>query len=860
MMKIKIYTYSDPYRIDEETYWEEIKQYPQFCVSQTMVNGMNSVYPHFEKNHQLATIRRLVNSLYSDWESQNTKVKQMIEVDNAISKIPFNPENENNIKKSLQYNTKQLVNCIRIFSELELKYQDFDQTNINTDQIYLLKILKEIEGNEKSSFEFSRTVDGNLIDEAIKKALKPKEGDVDMSSLDTCTIVVHGIHQFTPAILCAIEDLAKYKNVILLFNYQSQYKEVYKTWTNIYSLFDSQIITNDDNQFIPTSLYFDSYKSNLLADFIGKVSDGRCDEIDSELNEIEVTEFENITEFANYCAKLFDRAKEDTKKPGYSKTALANMREQFYSPSKKVNDILRAYFPEQFGERHFLDYPIGHFFVATMNMWDAENSIAVVNSFSDLKECLQSGIIVEKNKGELLNTFNNVVAYFENEKTLDDVIARLKNLRKYVNSSVVEKNRVGYFSTTKEELGNLIVALEELNKIIHEFFDDFSSSRDNFKNFYNRVQKFITSKLNDMEYLDNEMQEVIKKLLEKLETCDLPNSGSYLCLKQTMSYYLSKDETANYSANWIVRGFEQIDGDILRSVHQDAEKTKYHFCCLSDKDMCNGGDEKLPWPLDVKFFEYAHIAEELNYQIYLKSKIEYKNFNRYALLYGLEFNRIGCKLSYVKNENEKENDLYYVLRLLGIKPKKYKLYDSGVAAVPFHIELPTHKKEFTELDVYKASICPYRFALESLVQDRTLYRERFLIHHYMRVIIVRNVFKKLSGQPFNDGMVHKEILAEYQAISDKFKLTDELEKAQLVAAVYSDLEKGYVYKGRFRNITPIISASEELKMDLLLIDPKKIELLNDEDFKQLVESGVFETKKGMHCMYCASKDICLEYK
>lgn len=37
------------------------------------------------------------------------------------------------------------------------------------------------------------------------------------------------------------------------------------------------------------------------------------------------------------------------------------MREQFYSANNSVNDILKVYFPEQFGERHFLAYPIGHF-------------------------------------------------------------------------------------------------------------------------------------------------------------------------------------------------------------------------------------------------------------------------------------------------------------------------------------------------------------------------------------------------------------------------------------------------------------------------------------------------------------------
>lgn len=63
------------------------------------------------------------------------------------------------------------------------------------------------------------------------------------------------------------------------------------------------------------------------------------------------------------------------------------MSEQLYSASGKVNDILRAYFPEQFGERHFLDYPIGHFFVAVVEMWDNEMSV------SKLRICLLSRIV-----------------------------------------------------------------------------------------------------------------------------------------------------------------------------------------------------------------------------------------------------------------------------------------------------------------------------------------------------------------------------------------------------------------------------------------------------------------------------------
>ena len=57
-------------------------------------------------------------------------------------------------------------------------------------------------------------------------------------------------------------------------------------------------------------------------------------------------------------------------------------------------------------------------------------------------------------------------------------------------------------------------------------------------------------------------------------------SGLYFFLKQ-------KEEPV---ADWFVKNFEQIDGDILNSRNQNApgRKKVYHFACVSDRDMkCN---------------------------------------------------------------------------------------------------------------------------------------------------------------------------------------------------------------------------------------------------------------------------------
>ena len=40
---------------------------------------------------------------------------------------------------------------------------------------------------------------------------------------------------------------------------------------------------------------------------------------------------------------------------------------------------------------------------------------------------------------------------------------------------------------------------------------------------------------------------------------------SFECLKSTMSLYLVQETKPGKSANWIVRDFEQIDGDVLRT-------------------------------------------------------------------------------------------------------------------------------------------------------------------------------------------------------------------------------------------------------------------------------------------------------
>lgn len=81
-MSIVIYTYHDPYKIDQEPYWNEIKNCPYFCSAQTLVNGLRSHYKGKFDGGRVSTVKILTDSLYVDWASPAWIVKQHTDIDN----------------------------------------------------------------------------------------------------------------------------------------------------------------------------------------------------------------------------------------------------------------------------------------------------------------------------------------------------------------------------------------------------------------------------------------------------------------------------------------------------------------------------------------------------------------------------------------------------------------------------------------------------------------------------------------------------------------------------------------------------------------------------------------------------------
>lgn len=585
-MSIEIMTYRNPYQLHEEPYWNDIKSCPYFCVSQTTVNGLKRIYPNDFKPGRVATIQRLTSALFKNWETTESKVCQHTAIDNIISdglSLDFEPQIMENVKRAFRFNRDEVYNSLRVMFELDVDIDAICLGQLTYEQRFIVEIYREILGSEKiADFTLEKNLSVEQVDRAVGKAMQDAikasndEAEITFSEIEQDRIVIHGVHQFSSILLRTIEEISKYKRVILLFNYQPQYKNVYQTWVDIYTAFDCPITDSTRTEFHPDQALI-SYSGNLLADILGKLVEGRVDQLSFD-QEIQITEFDNMTEFAGYVAQVFENARsEDPLNP------MGKMREQIYSANGAVNDILKIYFPEQFGERQFLDYPLGHFFLAIANMWDSENNQIQIASVDDIRECFDAGILKEDYTGQISTIFGKVEALFDGVATLDEMIKRLRNLnknRKYLSDpeEIESLSHISYYSLSKKELDLLICGLNELQDLAQYFYEDFEKHAHNFREFYRKLKGYLQQNVLDAHELDEDFADIISRVLERLEEVkDIDASASFECLKSTMSIYLVHETNPGKSANWIVRNFEQIDGDITRSNRKNARNVVYHF-------------------------------------------------------------------------------------------------------------------------------------------------------------------------------------------------------------------------------------------------------------------------------------------
>lgn len=126
----------------------------------------------------------------------------------------------------------------------------------------------------------------------------------------------------------------------------------------------------------------------------------------------------------------------------------------------------------------------------------------------------------------------------------------------------------------------------------------------------------------------------------------------------------------------------------------------------------------------------------------------------------------------------------------------------------------------------------------------------------MRVLLQNAILTNYVGKRLNEKELKNIIIEEYQILDDKFKISNEYEKSQIISELYKYLV-GYLRKHNSFNKPSDIHRFRDdflvVKLDDFIRNAMGIDLENiiNNDKER------YKDNRGVHCKYCSSKDICL---
>ena len=177
-------------------------------------------------------------------------------------------------------------------------------------------------------------------------------------------------------------------------------------------------------------------------------------------------------------------------------------------------------------------------------------------------------------------------------------------------------------------------------------------------------------------------------------------------------------------------------------------------------------------------------------------------FRRYAFVYGLAFSKCAVKLSYIKNEREGESELYYLLRILNAKVKPYEPEsDDQHQKKSNYIQIADYDfGGFNQYDLMRYRACKYRFLMESIIEEKSVYKDEFLLRKYITIVLEHRARKHFEGKAFVRNIVFDYLNEQMDELKDKFLFINHADSIDIVKTSLAYMEKYALYNGKFMMI------------------------------------------------------------
>ena len=363
-MNRPIYTYINLKSLASFPYWKDIKSFPQLTVTADLRKSLKGSLDcdkvdgilKDDKSVRACEFRKLSEALLPHWTDDETKFHETVILSQYL-RTRISQQKDNETKRWLigcKRNLHMILSCIVLLEEANISPVDLVPNGDRNIEL-LLDAWTFLRKNDPAIDTFHARID-ELTNRAAWNPIFMKV----FGTTSINTLVFHGFYYFTPLqerIMRLLECVGV--KLVFLFPYDEKYPYANEIWRQTYSV---------ENGY-PKLSEWHMEKSSEKEPY-GEIFEGHKAAIP---NKLKIREYASVVEFVHDI--------KHAKEQGYF---------IYSSNSKMANEILRDFYPEEYGERKILSYPIGQF-VSTLNqMWDEDLHDIVLNE-DLLIECFSSG-------------------------------------------------------------------------------------------------------------------------------------------------------------------------------------------------------------------------------------------------------------------------------------------------------------------------------------------------------------------------------------------------------------------------------------------------------------------------------------
>ena len=347
MLNREIYTYMDLRTLGNAPFWKEIRNFPQITVTADLRKSLKGVEQYDKVDGlfmndsivQVSEFRKLADLAVPHWTDDETKFHESIVLAQFIRQQIYRFGDDLDIRHWLvgcRRNLSMLLSSIVILEEAGISPEDVHSGKDRNIEL-LLSAWKFLMNNDPAIDNFHKRMKQLENRDSWNPILNKLFGRSNIQ-----TIVFHGFYYFTPLQERIIRLMEKSGITIkMLFCYDERYPYANEIWRKTYSR---------ENGYEDFTKW--KKEKGIKPEAYGEIFEGRKANIS---NRVSVREYASVMEFVHEIKCV--------KEEGYF---------VYSSNPNKANEILKDFYPEEYGERKLLSYPIGQF-VSTLNkMWDED--------------------------------------------------------------------------------------------------------------------------------------------------------------------------------------------------------------------------------------------------------------------------------------------------------------------------------------------------------------------------------------------------------------------------------------------------------------------------------------------------------